>query len=197
MIAYLKGTITHKKPTEIYLETSAGVAYLINISLNTFSQLDHLKEIKIFTQLIVKEDSHTLYGFMSEQEKNLFNKLLSVSGIGPNTARVILSGMSPDDVVTTIASNDHIRFAKVKGIGPKTAQRIILDLKDKLGVEILQSDTNLAKLDNSSKDEALSALVTLGFPKNIVEKALATIEKDNPESLTSEQLIKSVLKKLS
>ena len=197
MIAYIQGKITHKTPTEIYLETNSGVAYLINISLNTYAQLESLDQIKIFTHLIVKEDSHSLYGFATEQEKHLFIKLLSVSGIGPNTARVILSGMTPDDVVRTIASNDHIRFAKVKGIGPKTAQRIILDLKDKLTIEITESDINMIKQGNSAQDEALSALLTLGFPKNVVEKTLTGIINSAESSLDSEQLIKAVLKKLS
>ena len=197
MIAYIKGKITFRNPTDIYVETSAGIAYHINISLNTYSQLEKLEEVKIFTQLIVKEDSHTLYGFMTEQEKVLFNKLISVSGIGPNTARVILSSMTPDDVIRVIASSDHVRFAKVKGIGPKTAQRIILDLKDKLGKEMLQSDTNMVRMDNSARDEALSALITLGFPKSTVEKSLNSILQSGDDSMDAELLIKSVLKKLS
>ncbi len=197
MIAYIKGSISYKSPTEIHVETSGGVAYLINISLLTFSQLENLKEVKIFTQLIVKEDSHTLYGFMTEEEKNLFNKLLSVSGIGPNTARVILSSMTPDEIVRSIAHDDHVRFSKVKGIGPKTAKRLILDLKDKITKELATSDVNLVKVDNSARNEALSALTTLGFPKNSVEKVLSQIMKDSADSLDSEALIKAVLKKMS
>lgn len=197
MIAYIKGKITHKAPTEIHVETNGGVAYHINISLLTYSQLEKLEDLKIYTQLIVKEDSHTLYGFMTEQEKNLFNKLLSVSGIGPNTSRVILSSMTPDEIVRAIASDDHVRFSKVKGIGPKTAKRVILDLKDKLTKEIAISDTNMVTQDNSARDEALSALTTLGFPKNTVEKALSNILKNAADSMNSEALIKAVLKKLS
>ena len=197
MIAYLKGKITHKCPTDIYVETNGGVAYHVNISLNTFSELEKLEEVKILTTLIVKEDSHTLYGFMTEKERTLFSKLISVSGIGPNTSRVILSGMTPDDVVRTIASEDHIRFSKVKGIGPKTAKRIILDLKDKLSMEITESDGNMIRQSNSARDEALSALLTLGFPKNTIEKTLNTIINSSDEALDTETLIKSVLKKLS
>jgi len=177
MIAYIKGKISYKSPTDIHVETTGGVAYHINISLLTYSQLEKLDEVKIFTQLIVKEDSHTLYGFMTEQEKHLFNKLLSVSGIGP--------------------SDDHVRFSKVKGIGPKTAKRVILDLKDKLTKEIASSDTNMVTMDNSARDEALSALTTLGFPKNTVEKALSVILKNSADSMDSEALIKAVLKKMS
>jgi len=197
MIAYIKGKITHKTPTEIYVENSAGVAYLINISLNTFSELENLETVKIYTHLIVKEDSHTLYGFMTPRDRSIFIKLLSVSGIGPNTGRVILSGMTSDDVIRTIASGDHVRFSKVKGIGPKTAQRIILDLKDKLGTELQESDMNMVRQDNSARDEALSALLTLGFPKSGVEKALSAIVQKSETTLDSEQLIKAVLKKLS
>lgn len=197
MIAYIKGKITFKCPTDIYVETASGVAYHVNISLNTFSQLEQLEEVKILTTLIVKEDSHTLYGFMTEDEKNLFSKLISVSGIGPNTSRVILSGMTPDDVVRTIASEDHIRFSKVKGIGPKTAKRIILDLKDKIAKEITNSDVNMMTQNNSARNEALSALLTLGFPKNTVEKSLNTIINASDETMDAETLIKSVLKKLS
>ena len=197
MIAYIKGKISFKTPTEIHVETAGGVAYLINISLLTYSQLEKLDEIKIFTQLIVKEDSHTLYGFMTEQEKNLFNKLMSVSGIGPNTSRVILSSMTPDEIVSAIATDDHMRFSKVKGIGPKTAKRVILDLKDKMTKEIASGDINMISIDNSARDEALSALTTLGFPKNTVEKALSVILKNSADSMDSEALIKAVLKKMS
>jgi len=197
MIAYIKGKITEKSPTTIVVETASGLAYQIHISLNTYSQLESLEDIKIFTHLIVKEDSHSLYGFMTEQEKFLFGKLISVSGIGPNTSRVILSGMTPDDVIRTIASEDHVRFSKVKGIGPKTAKRIILDLKDKLTKEIMTSDVNMVQLDNSARDEALSALLTLGFNKNTVEKAINGILNASDDSYSSEQIIKAVLKKLS
>jgi Holliday junction DNA helicase RuvA len=197
MIAYIKGKITFKSPTDIHVETAAGVAYHVNISLLTYSQLEKLDDLKIYTQLIVKEDSHTLYGFMTEQEKNLFNKLLSVSGIGPNTSRVILSSMTPDEIVRAIAADDHVRFSKVKGIGPKTAKRVILDLKDKLTKEIAISDTNMVFQDNSARNEALSALTTLGFPKNRVEKTLSDILKNSADSMDSEALIKAVLKKMS
>jgi len=197
MIAYIKGKITFKTPTDIIVETAGGLAYHINISLNTYSQLESLEEIKILTHLIVKEDSQTLYGFMTEEEKMVFGKLLSVSGIGPNTSRVILSGMTPDDVIRTIASEDHVHFSKVKGIGPKTAKRIILDLKDKLTKEIGSSDINMLKQHNSARDEALSALLTLGFPKASVEKTINSILNSSDDSLNSEQLIKAVLKKMS
>lgn len=197
MIAYIKGKITFKSPTEIHVETGSGVAYLLNISMLTYSQLEQLDEVKIYTQLIVKEDSHTLYGFMTEQEKNLFVKLLSVSGIGPNTSRVILSSMTPDEIVRSIATDDHVRFSKVKGIGPKTAKRLILDLKDKLTSEIASTDTKMVMQDNSARNEALSALTTLGFPKNTVEKTLSSILKNSADSMDSEALIKAVLKKLS
>lgn len=197
MIAYIKGKLTYKSPTEVYLETSNGVAYHVHISVHTYALLESLEEVQLLTHLIVKEDSHTLYGFISKEEKLLFIKLLSVSGIGPNTSRVILSSMTPDEVVRSIAHEDHVRFSKVKGIGPKTAKRIILDLKDKINLELAASDTKMVAPDRGARNEALSALITLGFPKNAVEKALTQIYKDNPDPGNSEQLIKAVLKKLS
>lgn len=197
MFAYIKGKKTYLTPTDAYIETSSGVAYHIHISLNTYSAIEHQEDVKIYVYMHVKEDAQTLYGFVSQREKDIFIKLISVSGIGPNTARVIVSSMEVKEIINAIANDDFVRFSKVKGIGPKTAKRIILDLKDKMSKEILENDALLPTQDNSGRDEALSALVTLGFPKNKVEKLLDQVQKEADVETNSEWLIKAVLKKLS
>lgn len=195
MIAYISGDITFKNPTFIYVEAS-GVGYHINISLNTYSKIENLSKVKIFTHLNVKEDSHTLFGFFEEDEKELFILLLSVSGIGPNTARIILSSMEPDQVRYAILQEDVQTFNKVKGIGPKTAKRIILDLKDKVmksGKEIVLTGIGA---NNTIQNEALQALVALGFHKSNSDKILSKILKDQPETSSVEELIKLALSQL-
>jgi Holliday junction DNA helicase RuvA len=195
MIAYISGDITYKNPTYVYLE-AGGIGYHINISLNTYSKIENLSKVKIFTHLNIKEDSHTLYGFFEEDEKELFILLISVSGIGPNTARIILSSMEPDQVRYAILQEDVATFNKVKGIGPKTAKRIILDLKDKVmksGKEIVLTDIGV---NNTIQNEALQALVALGFHKSNSDKILSKILKDRPETSSVEELIKLALSQL-
>jgi len=180
VIAYLEGKINYKAATNIYLDIG-GIAYDVQISLNTFAEIEPLKNVKLYTHLIVRENEHSIYGFFTMSEKDLFGKLISVSGIGPNTARVILSYMTPNEAKTAILTDNVVAFKKVKGAGPKTAQRIILDLKDKVAKEGLELDTNINLPTSSLRDEALSALLALGFNKNIVAKQIDKAFKDNPD----------------
>ena len=196
MITYLKGEITYKNPTNITVETG-GVGYQVNISLHTYSQIEKLEKIKILTYLHIKEDSHTLYGFADEAERSLFVHLISVSGIGPNTARVVLSSLAPEDARAAIIGENVTVFNKVKGIGPKTAKRIILDLKDKLIKESGDTPLTFTAVDNTIRDEALSALVSLGFNRIQVQKALNKVLKEQPGTNNVENLIKLALKQLS
>ncbi|MEM9822056.1 MAG: Holliday junction branch migration protein RuvA, partial [Bacteroidota bacterium] len=158
MIAYIKGEIAHKHPTYVIVETY-GIGYQVNISLNTYAQIEKLERVKILTYLHIKEDSHTLYGFADDAERSLFILLLSVSGIGPNTARVVLSSMQPEEVRGAIVGENVAAFNRVKGIGPKTAKRIILDLKDKVMKDSGESALSVPAQDNTLREEALSALV--------------------------------------
>lgn len=196
MIAYIKGTITYKSPTKILVETS-GIGYEIHISLNTYSQIEKEERVKILTYLHITDDSQTLYGFGQASERSLFIYLISVSGIGPNSARVILSGMTPEETRSAIISENVAAFQKIKGIGPKTAKRVILDLKDKLIKESVDEPLNIGAKGNTSRQEALSALVALGFNTSRVQKALNQVLTKNPGAGTVEELIKLALKQLS
>jgi len=196
MITYIKGVITFKTPTFIIVETG-GIGYHVNISLNTYVQIEKLEQVKILTYLQIKEDSHTLYGFAEDSERHLFVLLISVSGIGSNTARIILSSMNTDEIKSAILSENVAAFKQVKGVGPKTAKRIILDLKDKVLKESGDTPLTFAPQDNRSRDEALSALVALGFARIQVQKALNKILKEQPNVTSVEELIKLALKQLS
>lgn len=196
MISYVNGAITFKSPTYIVVE-AGGIGYHINISLNTYAQIEKLESVKILTHLHVKEDSHTLYGFAEEAERTLFVLLLSVSGIGPNTARILLSSMTAQEARTAIISEDVPAFKKVKGVGPKTAKRIILDLKDKILKDSGESPIPLSIHDNTIRDEALSALVALGFARIQVQKVLNKILSEHSSIASVEELIKLSLKQLS
>jgi Holliday junction DNA helicase RuvA len=196
MISYVTGAITFKSPTYIVVE-AGGIGYQINISLNTFAQIEKLESVKILTHLHVKEDSHTLYGFAEEAERNLFILLLSVSGIGPNTARILLSSMTAQEARAAIISENVLAFNKVKGIGPKTAKRIILDLKDKIIKDSGDGPIALNIQDNTIRDEALSALVALGFARVQVQKVLNKILSGQSNIAGVEELIKMSLKQLS
>lgn len=195
MISYVKGQITFKNPTYLIVETG-GIGYHINISLHTYAKVESLEKVKLLTHLHIKEDSHTLYGFAEEAERSLFVHLISVSGIGPNTARVVLSSMNPDEVRSSIVGENVTAFNKVKGIGPKTAKRIILDLKDKIVKESGDAPISIAAVDNTLRQEALSALVALGFSKIKVQKVLNQILREQPKVENVEVLIKLALKKL-
>jgi Holliday junction DNA helicase RuvA len=192
MIAYIEGKLIEKTPTYAVIDC-AGVGYHLNISLNTYSKLHEQKQCKLYAYLSIKEDAHTLYGFYEESEKNLFLNLISVSGVGAGTARMILSALTPPEVYQAITSANVAALQKIKGIGSKSAQRIIVDLRDKLSKENPLAEI-LIPTNNKNKEEALSALIMLGFAKNTAEKALEKIMQSNSEELSVEQLIKSALK---
>lgn len=194
MYAYIDGKLTFKGPTYIVVE-AAGVGYHINISLNTYGLLNDSERCKIYTWLHVKEDAHTLYGFADEGERRLFLHLISVSGIGPNTGRMMLSSITPNEIQQAIIQGDIPLIQRIKGIGAKTAQRLVLELQDKLKKEGTGS-LILAPVHNTAKDEALSALVMLGFAKQSAEKALDNILKQTADKPSVEQLIKLALKNL-
>lgn len=196
MIAYLQGKITHKSPALIYVDIG-GIAYEAHISLNTFSKLEEIEEVKLITYLHVKEDSQTIYGFFDEAEKQVFKLLISVSGIGPNTARVVLSYMTVKEVQQSILNENVAAFKKVKGVGPKTAKLIILDLKEKIAKLSLGDQLEMPQTQPGIQDEALAALMALGFQKKSVEKQLEKVIVAQPQMNQVEQLIKEVLRQLS
>jgi Holliday junction DNA helicase RuvA len=176
---------------------SAGIGYELQISLHTYGKIEQLKQAKLWTQLIVREDSHTLFGFHDPEERALFNHLISVSGIGPNTARLILSGMTPSDVESAILAEDELSFKRVKGVGPKTAKRLIVDLKDKLvkaGAGVL---TIPARTGNTARGEALSALIALGYPSAQAHKAISAINTRMNDVEDTESWVKAALQELA
>ena len=191
MIGQLTGRLIEKTPTEIVVDC-AGVGYEVRISLNTFSALGSDEAIKIFTKLIVREDAHLLYGFHAKEEREMFNHLISVSGIGPNTAMIMLSSMVPEDIAKAIQTEDVVTIQKIKGIGAKTAQRVIIDLKGKV-VKLYEQAQNIFSANNTNRFDALTALVSLGFDKKAAEKA---IERIDTGSEPVESLIKEALKVL-
>jgi Holliday junction DNA helicase RuvA len=193
MYEYITGIITEIAPTYVVLESN-GTGYFINISVSTYSQIQSFKEIKLLIHLIVREDAHLLYGFYSKLERDIFRFLISVSGIGANTARMMLSSLTPEEIQQAILTSNVSLLTSIKGIGTKSAQRIILDLKDKLSHEAAGEEIFTLK-DNRIKDEALSALVMLGFSKSAVEKVILKILSENKE-IVVEELIKKALKSL-
>jgi Holliday junction DNA helicase RuvA len=193
MIDYIKGTITHVSPTYINLETG-GIGYFINISLTTFSKLENQSEVRILVHEVIREDSHQLYGFADAPEREIFRLLISVSGVGANTARMMLSSLIPEEIEKAILGSDVNLLKSVKGIGLKTAQRIIVDLKDKVGKHAGSGEI-FTFSDNTNREEALSALVMLGFAKSAVSKVLDKIVREE-KNLTVEDIIKRALKNL-
>ena len=193
MIDYIKGEIARITPTYLIMETG-GIGYMINISLTTFSRLETKKEFKVLIHEVIREDSHQLFGFAEDGERDIFRSLISVSGVGANTARMMLSSLSPGEIEKAILGSDVNLLKSVKGIGLKTAQRIIVDLKDKLGKHTGTGEI-FAFADNTKREEALSALVMLGFAKSAVSKILDKIVKED-KTLTVEDLIKRALKNL-
>ncbi|MDQ0637141.1 Holliday junction DNA helicase RuvA [Pedobacter sp. W3I1] len=194
MYAYIDGKLTFKNPAYVVVE-AGGIGYHINISLNTYSALGDAERCKLYTWLHVKEDAHTLYGFAEEGERRLFLHLISVSGIGPNTGRMILSSITPVEIQTAIVKADLPLIQRIKGLGAKTAQRLVLELQDKLKKEGADSLISMPQ-HNTVKDEALSALVMLGFAKQTAEKTIDQILKVTEGTLSVEQLIKQALKTL-
>ncbi len=195
MFDYIIGKIVSLTPTYLVLDNQ-GVGYMIHISLNTFSALKPDMVKKIFVYQYIKEDAHLLYGFENEHEREVFKVLLSVSGIGANTARMILSALTPSEVVQAIATENIKILQGIKGIGSKTAQRMIVELKDKVTKILPVGEQNITLPDNTLFDEALSALVMLGFAKPQVDKVLKDIMRQYPANMTVEEVIKMALKVL-
>lgn len=189
MITHLNGRLVEKTPTAIIIECG-GIGYEVKISLNSFSKLGTDEAIKIFTQFVVREDAQLLYGFVEKEEREMFILLTSVSGIGPNTAMIMLSSLTPSEIAQAISSEDVTTIQGVKGIGQKTAQRVIVDLKDKM-LKFEVSDKNVTSSNNTIRFDALTALISLGFDKKKAEKALNKVLKDQE---TVELLIKDALR---
>ncbi|MBP9794326.1 MAG: Holliday junction branch migration protein RuvA [Flavobacterium sp.] len=193
MIAHIQGKLVEKSPTEVVIDCN-GVGYQVNISLHTFGLLPSTDFIKLFTYLLVKEDSHSLFGFVEKSEREIFKLLLSVSGIGANTARTMLSSMEPKQIINALASGDVATIQSIKGIGAKTAQRAILDLKDKV-LKLYAIEEVSFSQSNTNKDEALSALEVLGFVRKSSEKVVDKIVATMPDA-SVETIIKQALKNL-
>ncbi|WP_016988048.1 Holliday junction branch migration protein RuvA [Flavobacterium sp. ACAM 123] len=193
MIAHLQGKLVEKTPTHVIIDCG-GVGYHVNISLHTYSLLPDADFVKLFTHVQIKEDAHTLFGFIEKSEREIFKMLLSVSGIGASIARTMLSSLDPKQITNAIASADVVTIQSIKGIGSKTAQRVILDLKDKV-LKLYDLDEVSMSQSNTNRDEALSALEVLGFVRKTSEKIIEKIVKEDPEA-SVESIIKKALKNL-
>ena len=193
MITQIRGRLVEKNPTDVVIDCN-GVGYLLHISLNTFSKLPEDEAVLLYTYLSIKEDAHTLFGFISKIEREVFKLLISVSGVGPSIARTMCSSMTSDEIQNAIASGNVAVIQSVKGIGAKTAQRVIVDLKDKI-LKTFDIDQVSVSASNTNKDEALSALEVLGFHKKQADKVVSKIMTENPDA-SVENLIKLALKNL-
>tara|TARA_A100000164_G_scaffold336917_1_gene330026 strand:+ start:8 stop:589 length:582 start_codon:yes stop_codon:yes gene_type:complete len=193
MITHIQGRLVELNPAFVVIECN-GVGYLLNISLNTYSKLGESESCKLYSHLVIKEDSHTLYGFYNKLERQIFRLLISVSGVGASTARVILSSMLPEEIRDAIVSENIVLITSVKGIGAKTAQRIILDLKDKM-LKAFDNIEITLKSGNRNREEALSALEVLGFPMKAVHKLIDKLLNETPD-MEVEELVKKALKHL-
>jgi len=193
MITHIRGKLIEKNPTNAIIEAN-GIGYWLNISLNTYSQLSDSEAVFLYTYLSVKEDSHTLYGFSTKVEREIFKMLISVSGVGPSIARTMISSMTTDEIQHAIASGNVSLIQSVKGIGAKTAQRVLVDLKDKIA-KTYAVDEVFVNESNTNKNEALSALEVLGFNKKLSEKVIDKILLED-KTLSVEGLIKKALKNL-
>ena len=194
MYAYLQGKFTFKNPAQIYVDVN-GVGYEVNISLNTYAAIQNLADGKLYTYLQVKEDGHTLFGFFDKIEKEIFIQLISVSGIGAATARMMLSHMKPDEVGRAIMQNNVKLLESIKGIGKKTAERLVLELRDKVG-KVAPDINTPVMVGNSLQQDALNALVALGISKPQAESALQKINNNQPNIDNLEELIKKALKSI-
>lgn len=194
MYSFISGTVVEKNPAYVIIDNQ-GIGYLINITLNTFTAIGEQEKVKLYVHLAIREDAHTLYGFYTEQERSLFFQLITVSGVGCNTARLILSSMTVKEAAEAIATSNTRLIQGVKGIGAKTAQRIVVDLHDKIGKLEIEEGEKTSPAYNTTRDEALSALMVLGFSKANIEKILDKLMKqmDNP---AVEDLIKESLRLL-
>jgi Holliday junction DNA helicase RuvA len=193
MITHLQGKLVEKTPTQVVIDCG-GVGYHVNISLHTYSLLPSTDFIKLFTHLQIKEDAHTLFGFVEKSEREIFKLLLSVSGIGASIARTMLSSLDPKQITNAIASGDVLTIQSIKGIGSKTAQRVILDLKEKI-LKLYDLDEVSMSQNNTNRDEALSALEVLGFVRKASERVVEKIIQEDPDS-SVESIIKKALKNL-
>jgi Holliday junction DNA helicase RuvA len=196
MYAYLKGELTFRSPAYVVLDVG-GVGYHVNIPLSTYTALEGKEKATLYTHLQVREDAHTLYGFATQTERILFIQLIGVTGVGATTAQLLLSSMSVDEIRSAVVGEQAHVLQRVKGIGAKTAKQIILDLKEKLTKESPDAPLLLPSHDNTVREEALSALLALGFTRIAVQKALNQVMKDNPATARVEDLIKLALKSLS
>jgi len=194
MISYIKGKLIEKTPTNAIIEAN-GIGYFLNISLNTFSKIPDQENVLLYTHLSIREDAHTLFGFISKLEREIFRLLISVSGVGPSIARTMLSSMTSEQIQQAIATEDTPTIQSVKGIGAKTAQRVIIDLKDKILKTYVVDEDSIGTSHNTIKDEALSALEVLGYTKRQVDKLLIKIMQSTP-NLSLENVIKQALKNL-
>ena len=193
MITHIQGKLVEKTPTEVVIDCG-GVGYTINISLHTYSLIPNSDNLKLFTHLLIKEDSHSLFGFVEKSEREIFKLLISVSGIGANIARTMLSSIEPKQIINAIGSGDLGTIQSIKGIGVKTAQRTIIDLKEKV-LKLYDLDEVSVSQNNTNKDEALSALEVLGFIRKSSEKIVEKIVREMPDA-TVEAIIKQALKNL-
>ena len=194
MYSFISGTVVEKNPAYVIIDNQ-GIGYLINITLNTFTAIGEQEKVRLYVHLAIREDAHTLYGFYTEQERSLFLQLITVSGVGCNTARLILSSMTVKEAAEAIATSNTRLIQGVKGLGAKTAQRIVVDLHDKIGKLEIEEGEKTSPAYNTTRDEALSALMVLGFSKANIEKILDKLMKqmDNP---AVEDLIKESLRLL-
>lgn len=192
MYAYLQGAFTYKSPAQVYVEVN-GVGYEVNISLNTYGAIQHLEKGRLYTYFQVKEDGHTLFGFFDKAEKEMFVLLISVSGVGASTARIMLSHMKPDEVQRAIAQGNVKLLESIKGIGKKTAERLVLELKDKV-IKVSSDAIIPVMAGNSLQQDALNALIALGISKPLAESSIQKIILAQPNITNLEELIKKALK---
>ncbi len=193
MYAYLRGDFSYKTASQVYVDIN-GVGYEVNITLNTYTAIETLAEGKLFTYLQIKEDAHTLYGFFEKEEKDMFVLLISVSGVGAATARMMLSSLRPEEVEIAITTGNLKLIESVKGIGKKTAERLVLELKDKVGNKTSSSSLSWSKVVNSLEKDAINALVALGIMQKQAELSVKKIQAAEPEIIKLEELIKKALK---
>ena len=197
MFDYIQGKVVARQPTHVVVE-AGGIGYLLHITLNSYDQIEEGKDQKVYTWLQVQEDAHRLWGFREPSEREVFLHLVSVSGIGPNTARLILSGMTPEECRQAILTDNELAFRQVKGVGPKTAKRVMMELKDRMMKT--SGDASAIKAGgqkNQSVEEALAALITLGFVKGHAEKAISQIVREQGRDLPTETLVRMALRMLS
>ncbi len=196
MYEFIEGKVEHANPAFIVINAN-GIGYHIQISINTYEQFKSMKDARVLTYLAIKEDGHYIYGFFDEVERQLFKQLISVNGVGTNTARMILSGQSPSEIISAITTGNIAMLKAVKGVGPKTAQRIVLELQDKIAKMATPGEmSSIPDQKNKAFDEALLALQALGFQRGVAEKVLLKVTNNNKLQIGVEDMIKQSLKAL-